>query len=408
MLATLLMSACFAGPASHAVEVDLRESAPEFEARVVELFTQERCDELRAMVEAHDPHLLRPGTLAMTAYCAPSGEQAEELFGQARRGRANMETVKAVRERFQGRSTPSLFPPLALYASAQLGGSVESNPRDPDITDQSAASSPAADARVRLRAQRWYGFGSFAVDYRLAADTYSQAHAFDRVRHRLETPVSLHAGESEDIIFRPFMGFASQGGVDYELLGGLTVEGVRYRPGYKQSVAGSIYRNRLYPTALQALDGGHYRFDYRWETYPRRLYLSGEIFLEHVSAGSDVVDGSVARITRSHTDIGTSFDLQQDLGPVTLGFAPRLAVRTDSDVSNYASPATGEQIAKRRQDFIVALVPNAAFRIDARFDLFAWYEWRRIFSNLGPADYADYNYLNQTVGIALRTQVTSY
>jgi hypothetical protein len=402
------MFACSSWPNAHAVEIDLRESAPEFESRVLELFTQERCDELRAMVQAHDPRLLRPGTLAMTAYCEPSGEEAEELFTRARRARGDVAVVKAVREHFQGRGAPSFFPPLAFYASAQLGGSVESNPRDPDITDQSAPSSPAADARVRLRAQRWFGFGSLTLDYRLAADSYAQAHAFDRVRHRLESPVALHAGESEDIIFRPFMGFASQGGVDYELLGGLTVEGVRYRPSYKQSVAGSIYRNRLYPTELQALDGGHYRFDYRWETYPQRLYLSGTIFLEHVSAGGDVVDGAPAPIPRSHTDIGAGFDIQHDLGPVTLGFAPQVRLRSDSDVSSYASSATGEQIAKRRRDFDIALVPNATFRIDGRFDLFAWFEWRRILSNVGPADYADYNFLNRTVGIALRTQVTSY
>jgi hypothetical protein len=416
---------------------------PEFEARLVELFSKNKCDEVREMVSTHRVSDFRANILAIAAYCEPAGENPAELFKLAEEKNPTGDLILVLHAKWLSKRDPKAAEPmwekvlmlartpyfeemahqylegnivgdhpillrnLTLYANVQIGGSHESNPKDPDFYTQTGSPSYALNVRANATAQRWFGFGSVSANYVLTDNHYFSSTNFDLVKHDFDFPIAVHVGRNEDIVFRPFGGYSTIGHNPYQALGGLGILGVIYRSAYRQSVQGLIFSDRIYPSQIEAQQGTHFRFQYAWEFFPRFWYLQGLFWIEHVEADNDVVDGVATAIPYSHSDVGFQTNLQHDFKLATLGFLPKLMVREDGDVSSYKN-SIGQSVAKRRNDFIVSLQPSVTIPILPYVQLFTWYEWNRVFSNMGPGDYADRNLINHTVGVALRTSVSNY
>jgi hypothetical protein len=190
---------------------------------------------------------------------------------------------------------------------------------------------------------------------------------------------------------------------------GLGVAGSVYREAYSQSVQGLVFADRIFQGEISSQQGSHYRFEYQWEFYPRHWFLTMRLGIEHVSATSaSLLFGQTGTFEMSHTDVGSTFKLERDFGKFTLGFLPRLQYRLDSGDSTYQSRSTGAQVSKQRHDFDVTLQGNVSVPLLPSLQLFAWYEWDRIASNIGPDDYVDRNFHNQTVGLGLKTWLSTY
>jgi hypothetical protein len=303
---------------------------------------------------------------------------------------------------------PIILTPLTLYGSVQIGGSHVSDPRRPEFVGVTAKESDAFNLRANAAAQRWFPFGSVSLNYTLENNHYFSASHFDLMKHDMDVPVAIHVGANEDIVFRPLGSFSLVGGQNYQSVVGLGVQGIVFRSTYRQSVQGLIYKDRIYPSSLEGLDGTHYRFEYNWDFFPLSWFFQVLLWIEHQNADNDVVNGVPSPIPYSHTDVGLRVNLQHEFKWLSLGLNSRLISRTDSDTSTYAVRTTGQVITKRRQDFDVVLQPNLSIPLYGTVQLVGWYEWQRIFSNMGPIDYADRNYQNHVVGVALKATVSNY
>ncbi|MBI3555739.1 MAG: hypothetical protein HY074_05715 [Deltaproteobacteria bacterium] len=168
---------------------------------------------------------------------------------------------------------------------------------------------------------------------------------------------------------------------------------------------GLIFFDKLAPSALRAQQGEHFRFEYSWEFFPPAWTFKSLISIEHVDAENDAIS---VGIPNSHTDMGLALGMQYDFKLFTLAFNPKIVYRKDSSVSNYTSPIDGSQVAKGRADTLVTLQPMITVPIVPYLQLMAWYQWERIYSNIGPTDYTDRNYLNQSVAVATKVFLSNY
>lgn len=423
---------------------------PKFEDKIVDLFVENRCDVVHDAVKPEFYSSLRPLILAVVAYCQPQLSEAEPLFSEAERKDvsndlivvlharyvwntmpeasnalwrkvmllARTPAIKAMAEDYLEGTVDKLHPQqitlgqsFTYFANLQIGGSYETNPTAAAASEgNSIPSSSAINAQLALSTEYLLGFGSLYSNYALAFNRYLSTPSVNYQAHLLDVPLALRVGDTQELQVKPFGSFVLLGDSAYQILGGIGIVGVNYRPEFKMTVQGSIFQDKYYDSAMTPQQGTHFHLDYSWEYYPEDWFLKGIAYIEHVSASYDTDVTSTLNITYSHNDLALLLYAEYNLKWIVFGFFPKLLVREDDNDSVYVptNATNGNTVSKRRQDFQVVLQPNVSFPLTKNLQLFLWYEWNRIFSNLGPNDYVDRNIENQTVGIAIRTYVTSF
>lgn len=413
--------------------------------RIVELYSNERCDLVHALVRPEDYERLRPNILAIVAYCKPDHQESEKLFQLAEREdpagdlimamhaqsvwAVDSEKAKPLWEKVlkfarnpylqtmakeyltdnvaKASNKPLQLSKITIYGRLRAGGSYETNPiLRYDSNPGRARPQRVGNLQLLAGAQRWYPFGSISAIYNGAYSRYWMSSDLNTIQNELEIPVNLRMGTHEDLVLRPFGGFDWAGGNPYRSTYGFGVMGIAYRSDYKQYVQGSVYNENLPVARFRAQEGTHFRFDYNWEFYPAAWLFRFQMFMDHVKAANDFNNGT--DITYSHTDFGGDLGAQVHLSGITFGLDAKAIFRFDSLPSRYAAPSTGVSAEKTRQDMNWVLTPSFSVPLFSYMQLYAWYEYNKNSSNIGASDYADYNIVNQIFGARLQTQFSNY
>lgn len=415
------------------------------QSRIVELFTADNCIAVRDLVKAKEVFGLRPNIMAIVAYCEIPGVDSLVLFQKAEELDPVGDLIFTLHAKYVWKKDPAAAEPLwqrvlmlarnpylsamareylagmikedkplslqktTFFASLMAGGSAESNARPEELAYAPNASSPTINVEARLNAQRWFPFGSIAANYFLDVEQRPSVDQYSLISHQVDLPISVHVGRNEDIVFRPIGGFTNLNGLPFKSYAGIGVLGIIYRADYKQSIQGLFYSDHISIPQIAGEDAEHYHFDYSWEFYPRGWIVTTQLEIEHASA-DDTTDyaGIPGTFNNSHTDTVFDFKLQKELGILTFGLVGKAGLRLDSGTSRYAIRSSGVIVKTSRIDTQTVLKPSLTIPIFPYVQLYAWYEWNRIFSNIGPDDYIDRNFSNQTVGLALKTYLSSY
>ena len=112
----------------------------------------------------------------------------------------------------------------------------------------------------------------------------------------------------------------------------------------------------------------------------------------------------------SHNDVSVDLNLERDFGKFSLGVAPRVMYRLDTEDSRfYPNQAkSGVLQNKLRHDWDITLQGNVSVPLFPSLELYGWYEWRRVVSSIQSGDYLDRNYSDQIVGLGLKAILTTY
>lgn len=426
-----------------------RKVDEELENKIIDAFSNQRCDQVLDLTRNAAPELFHPTVLAVTAYCTPDKKLAETFFALAESRSPNSDTVFMLHAHYMWQSTPesaealwqkviflarnpaikklaqeyldgnvedkeqiSIVNPWSYYGTMNLLSGHESNPEEAAFSD-SHNSSNSYGIELNANAQKTTSYGNAAVSYSLLNTRYPSDPAADAFIHDLEVPITVRADDRNDFAVRPFLSYSTLSNSAYQGTAGFAFMGIAYRGETKQLIQGFIFKDRFFKGVDSAEGGNHLRLEYNWELFRAYWFLKLQFSAEHVLADRDAVpddntnDLTNAVITYSHTDLGLQTNITRDFRIFSLGFFPKLLLREDSDPSTYVS-ASGAPTSKRRQDFQVVLQPNLTIPIDVGLQLFVWYEWNRTFSNMGPSDYQDRNVLNQTVGLSFRTFINNF
>ena len=416
---------------------------PEMEEKIVGYFSEGQCENALAVISPPEYLRLSALPLAVVAYCEPKNGQSEQYFKKAEELEPSSDTIYVLHARYRWKKDPisaedlwkkvlflartestkrmaeeylagfghakeevQLAHELTWFSKVQVGLSSESNPGARAIGTETGGST-AGNIQLSAGATKGVSFGSLAANYNLVNNRYFTHHEDDLMEHDLEVPISLRAGRHADVVFRPFTSYLTLGDSGLQVLGGLGIMGVSFHDNFKQSVQGIVYEDHYYVPDLRSQAGYHYRFEYDLQFFPTRYQLHTLFYFEHVSAGEDADPVSGSLIPYSHNDIGVHAFFDYDFKFMILSFYPKFQIREDDYGADYISTDVGPT-NKQRQDISIALQPNATFRLTSGLQFFAWYEWSRTFSNIGPADYQDHNVLDQTFGIALKGFMASY
>lgn len=420
----------------------------EIQQTIVQLYSDGKCDEVRKLVNTKTIRNFRPNIMAIAAYCEPQGLDPESIFSQAEAINPTGELILTLHAKYRWKkdqkSSKELWQKVLLFArndyfrdlakdyladvidDAQdrplhlsrhtgfgkffLGATHKTHPETEDFVYLPSNSSFGANLHSDLSWRSWYRFGSLAANAALTYDHYFTARNFNLFTSDFELPIAVHIVSAKDIVFRPFLGYSRVGHEPYKILYGLGVMGVVYKSNYKQSVQGIVFSDHVYVPAIQAQEGAHYRFEYQWDFFPPLWFFSTQFFVEHVSADRNVTNlfGVNGDLEMNHTDIGLNLQLDHDFPGFTLGFKPNFVYRVDSDDSTYPAKSNDILISKQRQDWTVKLQVNASVPLLASVQIFSWFEWMRVFSNIDSQDYIDRNYKNETVGLGIRTSMSTY
>lgn len=421
----------------------------ETQARIVRLYSEGKCAEVRSIAKSIDLMSLRANVMAIVAYCDPPGVNPETLFAKAEQLSPTGDLILVLHAKHRWKKNPKAAEPLwkrvlmiarneyfremakdylsgvidpgtaehslnlspaTGFAQFFFGGEHRTTAQLPDFVYQPSVASYGAVARGDLTYRHWYQFGSVAVHFTGSYDHYFSATQYTLWDNNLELPLAIHVSSNKDLVVRPFTGYTHMGTGPLRFLYGVGVVGAVYKASYTQSVQGLVYADRILVPAISDEQGAHYRFEYQWDFYPKNWFFSTMISVEHVSATpASQLFGSGGFFEMSHTDSGVNFKVERDFSRFTLGFVPQLVFRTDSQATIVNAPAVGvSTTSKRRQDYDVSLMTDLTIPLLPSLQLYAWYEWRRIFSDFGPGDYVDRNYNDQTVGVGVKTSLSTY
>lgn len=439
-LVTLGLQPCAAGNIQTTSQI-----TPNIEARIVELFSNSQCNQVREIVEPFEIRSFRPNILAIAAACEPKGENSEELFKLAEQKNPTGDLILVLHARWLWKRDPKLAEPLwqkvrmiartpyfkdmaeeyiagtvdeyserplnlkslTIYGNLELGSTRATDPRYFEIVDQKANSSYSLYQKANLNGQRWFRFGSISLNYFLTNSHYFSSNSFDQTLHQADAPIAIHIGPNEDVAFRPFASYMAIGQNPYQKMFGIGVLGVIYRSGFKHSVQGSVATDRIIPASQEALQGTHYKFEYSWDFFPPLWYFQGSLWIEHVNSKDDVINGITNTIPYSHTDLGSRINAQHDFRLFSLGLDSKVYFRIDADTSSFVNQSRSLTNIRRR-DVGLSLQPVLTVPLFPFVKTIVWYQWDRILSNIGSNDYANRNLMNQVVGVGLRTSVSNY
>lgn len=148
---------------------------------------------------------------------------------------------------------------------------------------------------------------------------------------------------------------------------------------------------------------------YSWEFFRDLGYTSMLLGVEHVSAGDgSIFNGVNGYYPFSHTDIDATFKFEHNFRTLTFGIDPQFAYRVDSEESIYPEQNTGQTVSKRRHDWLVGAEATVTIPIFQSVQLFAWYSYLGVISNITTNDYVNRSQTDNTVGVALKTSLSTY
>ena len=444
VLSAILISFQFL-PVSSAAPKTNHQVPEGVQSRIVELFSHDKCSEVRDMIRPNDVSGLRPNVMAIVAYCEPPGVDADAVFKEAETLDPTGDLILTLHAKYQWKKDPKAAEPLwqrvimlarnpylvsmaheyidglvttdrplslsrtTLYGSILAGGSAESNAKLPDFAFAPSASSPTMNIQARLNAQHWFPQGSISSNYSLEVAQHFSASRYDLTAQELDIPVALHAGKNEDIAFRPLVGLTTVGSSLFQSKVGMGVLGIIYRPTYKQSIQGLVYTDHIFIPEIVGESATHYHFDYSWEFFPQYWLVTAQASIEHAAAVDSLSYAGVpGDFNNSHTDTGVAITVERNFRFLSVGLTSKIVARADSGSSSYTSRLTGAPLLKTREDSEISFQPNVTVPIIPYLHLFAWYEWHKLSSNVGAEDYVNRNYLDQVVGVALKTYLSSY
>jgi len=418
-----------------------------FQSQIVELYSKNRCDEIVRRVNPRNVYDLRPNIIAIVAYCNPKWGNSEELFALAESLVPAGDLILVLHAKYRTRKNPasaeelwkkvlliarnpaflemandyfngkydSLDRPInlstqTLFANVMFGGGQESNPRPRGFEYLNTHGSGAAYAKADITWRHWYPWGSLAVDTAASESRYFSESGFDDFNQSAKIPIALHVYSDKDVIFQPIGGYRFIGGQLYQNYYGIGVLGVVYKGTYRQSVQGLVYSDGIYNNPQNGPSAGsHYRFEYSWEFFPELRYISMLLGIEHVSAAvGTLYNGVTGLFPFSHTDVDAQFKFEQNFRHLTFGIAPQFAYRIDSESSIYPEQNTGQMVAKQRHDWLLGVQPSVTVPILPQVQLYAWYSYQEIISNIGANDYVNRNQTDNVVGIALKATLSTY
>jgi hypothetical protein len=413
------------------------------QTKLIEAFNRSQCQEVNSLAPLDELGRLAPLSLGIVAYCQKDPATALELFQRAESGDPSGVSLALLHARYEWKRNPARSrelwqrvlllardgatrllarqyiegtatgdEPIVLgdawsyYVDARLGGGYETNPGLLAPSTSDIQGSLSVNGVLNAGVERRFGFGFLSSNYTLTGNAYPADTSADFVEHDLDLPVSFRAGSNEDVRIRPFGTYVTLGGNPYYLYGGGAVQGVAYRGKYRQLVQGSVYKDKYYAAILAPQSGTHFRFDYNWEFYPESWFVRFFFYLEHVQAGRTVDPSSGGSIPYSHNNIAVQTFLEYDLKWMILGLSMKLLFRADDNQASYkVGSANSSFIYKQRQDVQLYLSPGIAIPIQNGMHLILNYTLNRIFSNIGPLDYADENVFDQGLVAALRVNL---
>ena len=415
---------------------------PGTQIRVVELFSENKCEEINSLIKPTFYDQLRPNVLAIVAFCDPKGQDTEKMFAMARAKEPTGDLIMVLQATHTWKQNPEKSMPLwqdvlkfarnpylqsmakeylagnvteaqaislsriAFYGNAQVGAAYDSKPINAYRSVPSTSNSQTSEhLRINMGAQKWLPFGSVAGNYFGNFRYFPKNKNLSDFLHDLEFPLNLRVGTYEDIVFRPFIGANLQEGTLFHSYYGMGIMGIAYRSEYKQSVQASIFSDHFHPADLRPQEGVHFRFEYNWEFFPQSWVFRFLTFIERTKAAQDFNNGT--DITYTHTDIGANLGTRYTRDGIVLGLDLKPSFRTDS-LPSYYTNQKGQYTVKQRKDYKIAIQPNLVIPVFSYVQFAMWYEYDRAISNLNADDYANYNLINHTVGMALKTQFSNY
>lgn len=255
----------------------------------------------------------------------------------------------------------------------------------------------------------WNRLGSVGYHYQTNYQRNAVSNSYHRWNNSIEVPIALHVAQAKDIIFRPIFSYQTLAGKPFNFTYGVGVKGAVYQDHYVQSVQALLYTDHIFVAKYSPEAGAHYRFEYAWDFYPKNWFISSLVAIEHVSAGSPTSYlGKVGTFEMSHNDFILDFKFDREFSKFTFGIDPRLVARLDTNGSTYTHAFENTLVSKSREDWEIDLKANISMPIFPSVQLFAWYEWTKVFSNFGHTDYVNRNFTNQTLGLGLKTSLSTY
>ena len=428
--------------------VQAQQPVPEeIQSRIIQLYEQGNCKEMREFMQVADLSMLRPNVMAIAAFCEPYGWIPEGLFERAEELSPTGDLILVLHAKYLSLKDPKSADPIwekvlmtarnvyfrelakerlagvigdpkkeramdlspsTLIGNIYFAGFYTRNPELQELAFENPKHSYGIALGGLASYRHWYEFGSLGVRYFMDYKNYGRASDYDYLNNNLEVPLAFHLVTSKDLIFRPFFGYSSLGGNPYHFIYGLGMKAAVYTGSHVQSVQGIFYNDRIYHSLLTPAQGSHYRFEFAWDFYPLYWTVSTLFAVEHVS-GTPVSEflGSQGNFEMSHNDLSMEFKFDRAFKRFELELEPKFKYRLDTSDSTYASKE-GPIVNRQREDFEASIKSTISIPLAPSIKFFAWYEWDNVYSSVNFDDYANFNYHNHTFGLGLNATLTSY
>jgi hypothetical protein len=422
-------------------------SNDELQTEIIRFYSEGHCEQVKALESQVVPKDLRPNVLAIFAYCEPDGQDPEKLFAMAEEESPTGDLILVLHGKYRWKKNkqssveiwekvlmlariehfrilahaylanavsdeynlkPLDLSPNTGFVRLSLGGEYKEQANTEDFSFDHTGPVYGGIFQGDLIYRHWTVVGNMSYHYQTKLEMYDAHTQYNSWTNSFEAPLAIHVDTGKDIIFRPVIGYDSIGGESFDFNYGLGVKGAVYNSGYVQSVEALVYSKLIYNDRISAETGSHYRFNYEWDFYPLYWFISSQWAVEHVST-SDATNylGTNGNFSLSHNDISLDLKFHRDFSHFTVGFDPKILTRIDTAASTYVD-TTKALISKDRKDWEFHLNGNLTIPVLPAFQLYVWYEWTKIISTYGPTDYVNRNYTNQTVGVALKTWLSTY
>ena len=214
---------------------------------------------------------------------------------------------------------------------------------------------------------------------------------------------------SKDIILTPFIDYRTLGGTPFDFNYGLGMTGAVYRGDYVQSVKALIYTQHIFKSPISAEEGAHYRFEYAWDFYPMLWLITTQFAIDHTSSDPTTSFlGSNGNFEHSNNRFILNCKVERELSRFTFSVDPSISYRLNTDSSSFSRPSDGVVVNVKEEDIEYHVKASVSIPLVKSIKLYAWYEWAHISSNLDENAYVDRNLTDQTVGVGVRTYLSSY